>query len=144
MSGKTKKVLDEIVKYLKENPKQKVYTNSELLTDEIKKIVPNVDVETLKTLPDKSYPNVFVKTDEAERPVDFSLSCECSVYANDNDCKYKKEIFKAGIKEVVDWIENNSSSLYHINQPRTLKHLSRFEVKGKFWQAKLIEWGVEK
>jgi hypothetical protein len=33
--------------------------------------------------------------------------CECGYCTNEKCCKYFKERYKAGIKEVVDWIENN-------------------------------------
>ena len=42
--------------------------------------------------------------------------------------------FKAGIKEVVGWIENNNVFLVHPdNRIHFLSH----------WQAKLKEWGIE-
>jgi stalled ribosome rescue protein Dom34 len=48
-SNKTQQMIDEVAKYLKDNPKHIVYTNSQFLKEAILKIIPAANVEILKT-----------------------------------------------------------------------------------------------
>ena len=47
----------------------------------------------------------------------------------------QEEIFEAGIREVVEWIENNHGDLGTIERPT-------ITLNGVKWEAKLKEWGL--
>jgi len=53
--------------------------------------------------------------------------CECKCCPNESNCDYFKDNWKAGIKEVVDWLNS------HNGEPK----------KEPMWNAKLKEWGIE-
>ncbi len=52
----------------------------------------------------------------------------CKVQRHDNI-----DSFKAGMKEVVDWVENN----------KLFASVQEYAIYGKDWQAKLKEWGIK-
>jgi len=57
--GKTAKILDEVQIYIHENPTVTIYTNDENLKKFLGQNYPKSKVELIKTLPDKTYPNIF-------------------------------------------------------------------------------------
>lgn len=46
---------------------------------------------------------------------------------------------KLGIKEVVDWIENNSGQIYS----NDTRHYHNIGISLTDWQAQLKEWGIQ-
>ncbi len=59
MSGKTIKLIKEVTEYVINNPQGIIYTNSRLVLNHLKNFSPETKVELIKTLPDKTYPNIF-------------------------------------------------------------------------------------
>jgi hypothetical protein len=60
------KLMEECITYIKAHPEEKVYTNSDSLTSYIKSVLRDTHIETLKTMPEHTYPNVFCVTDKME------------------------------------------------------------------------------
>jgi len=58
-SGKTKKLIEEVIAYHKDKPDSVIYVNSQDFKERILVEVPQANVKVLKTQPDKTYPNVF-------------------------------------------------------------------------------------
>ena len=50
--------------------------------------------------------------------------------------------FKAGVKEVVDWIEKNSEE-YQDSDPGCHYYVIFKQIEISIWQDKLKEWGID-
>lgn len=48
ISGKTQRMINETIKYIRDNPEQTIHTNSQMIKDRILSLLPDAKVEVVK------------------------------------------------------------------------------------------------